>query len=441
MKTAVKDFLLILLFAVTVSPVFAGLIKFSDKGLISDGKFAPVQVGVGLFEPKHLFYTNQPTLFSLGFFGVKQRASIITLAAISQQKSNYGIPLALISLTEHNYGLMTGLFNGSYHDDNHGVKVGLFNVSGFWGKGQFIGIDFCDYLHVGIINYHVPLQIGVVNVSEESLFQIGLLNAGKNKVNRTCFQIGLLNYNPDALIPWMPFINWSMKQKQKPTTKVNQLIVRQLERNKLEPDIFFDQNQNGEVVCCFDFEKFPQVLDKKSIFTECSDDELRLLFNAVIYRKPLDFDIIREICKMLPEKGYLVQDKLEKIIFESEFDYSNHQMLFAYLGSDKKYEAKTIELLDTVPADFRDGLFIACDRLNTPAITRKLFEKFTREITENNCYGAGTGEDAVLKQFIKKWERSLPVEDLHPEFQQFKSFAEKNWAPMIYEKEKSRELS
>ena len=71
MKTAVKDFLLILLFAVTVSPVFAGLIKFSDKGLISDGKFAPVQVGVGLFEPKHLFYTNQPALFSLGFFGVK----------------------------------------------------------------------------------------------------------------------------------------------------------------------------------------------------------------------------------------------------------------------------------------------------------------------------------------------------------------------------------
>ena len=432
MKTAVKDFLLILLFAVTVSPVFAGLIKFSDKGLISDGKFAPVQVGVGLFEPKHLFYTNQPALFSLGFFGVKQRASLVTLAAISQQKSNYGIPLALISLTEHNYGLMAGVFNGSYYDDNYGVKVGLFNVSGFFGKGQFIGIDFCDYLHIGIVNGHVPLQIGVVNVSEESLFQFGLFNAGKNKVSGTCFQIGLLNYNPDALIPWMPFVNWSMKQK--PTTKVNQLIVRQLERHNLEPEILFDPDQKGEVVYCFD--NFPQVLDKKSIFAECSDDELRLLFNAVIDRKPLDFDIIREICKMLPEKGYLVQDKLEKIIFHSAFDYSNHQMLFAYLGSDKKYETKIIELLDSVPTDFRDGLFIACDRLNTPAITRKLFEKFTQWITENDCYGAGTGEDAVLKQFIKKWERSLPVEDLHPEFQQFRCFAEKNWAQLIYEKTK-----
>ena len=73
----------------------------------------------------------------------------------------------------------------------------------------FAGIDFCDYLHIGIINYHAPLQFGVVNISEESLFQIGLFNAGTNKIEKN-FQIGLLNYNPKSYIPWLPIVNWDM---------------------------------------------------------------------------------------------------------------------------------------------------------------------------------------------------------------------------------------
>ena len=223
------------------------------------------------------------------------------------------------------------------------------------------------------------------------------------------------------------------------STKINKIIIRQLKRNNLEYDCDFDPNQSGDVVSCYDFDQFPHMLDKKCIFAECSDSELELLFNAVIDRNPLDFDIICEICKMLPAKGYLLSEKLEKIIFESEFDYSDYQLLFAYLGCDKKYEAKIIELLDTIPKDFRDGLFIACDRLNTPAITCKLFEKFTREIIENNSFGAGTGEDAILEDFIKKWEHALPAEDLQPEFQQFRSFVEKKWAPMIYQKSKIKD--
>lgn len=211
-----KKLLLISLLYLLIAPVFAGpLLNFDDKGLISsDGKFVPVQVGFGLFEPKHLFYTNKTVIFSFGLLGVQQRSTILSLTAILQQKNNYGIPLSLISITEHNYGVMTGFVNGSYHNDNHGVKIGVFNVSGMFDRGQFAGIDFCDYLHIGIINYHAPLQFGVVNICEESLFQIGLFNAGTNKTEKN-FQIGLLNYNPKSYIPWLPFVNWDMGREEK----------------------------------------------------------------------------------------------------------------------------------------------------------------------------------------------------------------------------------
>ena len=96
----------------------------------------------------------------------------------------------------------------------------------------------------------------------------------------------------------------------KPKTELNKLIFRQLERNELKPGIAFDPNQNSDVVYCRDFNNFPRPLDKKCIFSDCTDTELVQLFNAVIDCKPLDFDIICEICKMLPTKGYLFHDKL-----------------------------------------------------------------------------------------------------------------------------------
>ena len=83
----------------------------------------------------------------------------------------------------------------------------------------------------------------------------------------------------------------------------------------------FDSDQNADVVYCEDCENLPQFLDDKCIFSDCSDSELIQLFNAVITHYPLDWDISCEVCKMLPRKGYLVKEKLEKIIFNPTFDY------------------------------------------------------------------------------------------------------------------------
>ena len=73
-----KKLFLTLLTVMCISPVFAD--QFDEKGLISGWKFAPLQVGVGIFESANLFDADSVSLFSFGFARVQQHSSIISLA-------------------------------------------------------------------------------------------------------------------------------------------------------------------------------------------------------------------------------------------------------------------------------------------------------------------------------------------------------------------------
>lgn len=195
-----KKLLLIILSAVVVSSAFAG--EFDSKGVISGWKFAPVQVGVGIFESANLFDADSVALLSIGLLGVKQRSSIISVGGITELKNNYGIQVSAASLTDRNYGLMIGLLeNCTDVNKNYGIKIGINNISGKFAKFQLLGIDFFDYLQVGFLNGHTyidnVLQIGIVNAT---------LNGG--------VQIGLLNYNENALIKWMPFFNFGFENEE-----------------------------------------------------------------------------------------------------------------------------------------------------------------------------------------------------------------------------------
>ena len=205
-----------------------------------------------------------------------------------------------------------------------------------------------------------------------------------------------------------------------PAAEINRIIVRQLERHKLEYECNFDPNWNHqEVIYCYD-----EKLITHEIFEDCSGDELTTLFTALLENRPMDWNIVLEIAKLLPAKGGLVKKRLEDYIFRSEFDYDNRMLLLAYLGSNPKYEKRIIELLDTIPEDFRDGLFLACEALNTPVICRKLMEKFTQWITANPDYGCdGTGEGQYLHCFLELWQHSQPSELCG----NFIAFCRKNW--------------
>lgn len=196
-----KQLLLIFFSAWIISTAFAG--NFDGKGLITGWKFAPVQVGVGIFDSANLFDADSVALFSLGFARVQQHTSIISLGGMTRLGNNYGIQLPVASLTDRNYGLMIGIYlNATKNDNNHGIKIGLFNISGKFAKFQLLGIDFFDYLQVGFLNGHTYI---------DNVLQIGIFNATSNGG----VQIGLLNYNENALIKWMPFFNFGFEKEEK----------------------------------------------------------------------------------------------------------------------------------------------------------------------------------------------------------------------------------
>lgn len=75
--------------------------------------------------------------------------------------------------------------------------------------------------------------------------------------------------------------------------------------------------------------------------------------------------------------------------------------------------------LRTLPEeDFRDGLFLACYRLNTFNIYKNLVKYFSEWIGKDSDWGYGTGERWALEKFIKKWN-SNPKYNLHLKLQQF----------------------
>ena len=196
-----KKLLLVILAVGIVSSGFTG--EFDGKGLISGWKFVPLQVGAGIFESANRFDADSVALLSIGLLGIQQYSSIISVGGITELKNNYGIQVSAASLTDRNYGLMIGLLeNCTDVNKNYGIKIGITNVSGKFAKFQLLGIDFFDYLQVGFLNGHTYI---------DNILQIGILNATLNGG----VQIGLLNYNENALIKWMPLVNFGFEKKEK----------------------------------------------------------------------------------------------------------------------------------------------------------------------------------------------------------------------------------
>ncbi|MBQ4330027.1 MAG: hypothetical protein IJC27_09920 [Lentisphaeria bacterium] len=199
-----KKVFLIFILMFTVLALSGG--DFENKGVISNWKFAPLQVDVGLVNEKKLVDESSDTFISLGLFILRQKSAVISFAFLANTlQNNYGIQIPIFpgSATDNNYGISLGWDN--YSKNCYGIQLGMINHS-FAGDSveknnervQFCGINIADTLYCGLVNF-------------SDKFQIGLFNAGKGAI----FQIGLLNYNPRSYIPWMPLINCDMGKKTK----------------------------------------------------------------------------------------------------------------------------------------------------------------------------------------------------------------------------------
>ena len=127
----------------------------------------------------------------------------------------YGASINVFSLLKENNGLSLGLFNMC---SNNGITLGLCNLV-IDNNGISLGVinllENNAGISIGVINRMIAgggkssgTSIGVANISKNNIFQFGIYNQSESGL-----QIGLLNYNPNALIPWLPLFNFSFDKK------------------------------------------------------------------------------------------------------------------------------------------------------------------------------------------------------------------------------------
>jgi len=142
------------------------------------------------------------------------------------------------------------------------------------------------------------------------------------------------------------------------------------------------------------------------IFDDSSDAQVKTFLDAFLtHGLSVSWSVSEQLCKLLSARGRLVGETMDRLLTTLEWSSCSQDQLFlSYLAVREDGAALGIRLLDQVPEDARDGLFLACHRLQSEALDRKLIGKFVE-------WGAGrwspgsTGELYALQQFIVKWLR------------------------------------
>ena len=195
------------------------------------------------------------------------------------------------------------------------------------------------------------------------------------------------------------------------------------------PRLVLRREEGNHVLEFSDFEE-PDCLGLGWAFRGTADDEaaalLRLFLDDALRPRTAGGTIIRfelglHFARLLAEKGALVAGELAAALDLPDRDWgrfdilARRQLLLAGLAALPESGRRIVELLDIVPEDFRDGLFLACWFDGEAAVQRKLFAKFG-EWTADPKWGGGSGEEGWLYIFLTKWtsKNTFPFRRLEP---------------------------
>ena len=116
------------------------------------------------------------------------------------------------------------------------------------------------------------------------------------------------------------------------------------------------------------------------------------------------FELSCHLGSLLAQNGRFVEDLLDPVLRQTDWNsYASPQILLAGLAATPDGAERAVELLDIVPEDARDGLFIACWYLPALPVQRKLLAKFVEWTSSDPSWGGGTGEAGWLRSFLCKW--------------------------------------
>ncbi len=193
-----------------------------------------------------------------------------------------------------------------------------------------------------------------------------------------------------------------------------QALVSYLSRIK-ERKIGFMELRTGVDPWCADISLDGRynLFTSECIFDDCNDAEAGMFLEAFLgHGLSVSWSVCEQLSKLLSKRGRLVSETIDPLLETLDWSsVSTHQLFLSYLGLRDDGAALANGLLDVVPNDARDGLFLACHRLRSESLDRKLMEKFV-EWGTGRWDPAATGELYPLEQFIAKWLKLYSYRDL-----------------------------
>jgi hypothetical protein len=167
-----------------------------------------------------------------------------------------------------------------------------------------------------------------------------------------------------------------------------------------------------------DFDGGPHYFDEECIFDPVDDDLARWLLKEWLDGcGDVGWNINKEMSKFLAKRGHPVRDRVEPIIralcehglLGGEWTWGRDQLLLSFLINMSDGEDLAIRALDRAPEDFRDGLFFASYRLNTPAI----YEAMKGHVREwaKEIWCSGTAEQGLVRRMVDRWDVTFPAGD------------------------------
>jgi hypothetical protein len=172
----------------------------------------------------------------------------------------------------------------------------------------------------------------------------------------------------------------------------------------------------------------PEYFDDECIYDPVDDATALWLLGDWLDGEPdVGWRVHLELSKLLAKRWHLVLDRVEPIVRELAAlrpgeggftPWARHQLCLSVLWRMQDGESLAVGLIERVPEDFRDGLLLACYKLNTPAVYEAVKAAVRRWEAEGCWCGGSTGELWQLRRMVERWDATFPGGD-HEDVRRF----------------------